>query len=39
MIPMQGRMEDIARESFHEVLYATGVGLEHDFKQKQGSSH
>lgn len=28
MIAMQGRMEDIARESFHELVYATGAGLE-----------
>ena len=32
---MQGRMEDIARESFHDLVYATGVGLED--VPKQGS--
>ena len=25
---MQGRIEDIARESFHELVYATGARLE-----------
>ena len=34
---MQGRIEDIARESFHELMYVTGVGLEDDPKQKQES--
>ena len=37
MIPMQGRIEDISRENFHELIYATGVGLVDDPKQKEGS--
>lgn len=33
MIAMQGRIEDIARESFHELMYATGLWLEDDPEQ------
>jgi hypothetical protein len=33
MIAMQGRIEDIARESFHELMYATGLRLEDDRDQ------
>ena len=32
---MQGRIEDIARESFHELMYSTGMGLEDD-PQREG---
>ena len=35
MIPMQGRIEDLARESFHELMYSTSMGLEDD-PQREG---
>lgn len=33
MIAMQGRIEDIARESFHELMYATELWLGDDPEQ------